>query len=46
MAGTLFIRKSLTAIACSKPTDFDQPLARWSCGDIAAHLVTLGIVYP
>ncbi|MDF5730065.1 MAG: hypothetical protein PUP92_19145 [Rhizonema sp. PD38] len=23
-------------IACSKPTDFDIPLARWSCSDIAA----------
>ena len=38
------VRAQVTAIACSKPTDFDLPLARWSCSDIAAHLVTLGIV--
>lgn len=37
-------RTQVTAIACSKPTDFDAPLARWSCSDIAAELVTLGIV--
>ncbi|MHC5848348.1 IS630 family transposase [Nostoc sp.] len=38
------IRAKVTAIACSKATDFDLPLARWSCSDIASHLVTLGIV--
>lgn len=38
------VRAQVTAIACSKPTDLDVPLARWSCSDIAAHLVTLGIV--
>ncbi|WP_038296369.1 helix-turn-helix domain-containing protein, partial [[Scytonema hofmanni] UTEX B 1581] len=38
------VKAQVTAIACSKPTDFDIPLARWSCSDIAAHLVTLGIV--
>jgi transposase len=39
------VKAQVTAIACSKPTDFDIPLARWSCSDIAAHLVTLGIVF-
>lgn len=38
------IRAQVSAIACSKPTDFDVPLARWSCSDIAAQLITLGIV--
>jgi transposase/transposase-like protein len=38
------VKAQATAIACSKPTDFDIPLARWSCSDIATHLVTLGIV--
>lgn len=38
------VRAQVTAIACSKPTDFDIPLARWSCSDIATHLITLGIV--
>ena len=38
------VKAQVTALACSKPTDFDMPLARWSCSDLAAHLVTLGIV--
>ncbi|MBP5975522.1 helix-turn-helix domain-containing protein [Brasilonema sp. CT11] len=46
------VRAQVTAIAygratlnaCSKPIDFDVPLARWSCSDIAAQLITLGIV--
>lgn len=38
------VRAKVTAIACSKPTDFDLPLARWSYSDIGTHLVTLGIV--
>lgn len=38
------VRTQVTAIACSKPEDFDVPLARWSCSDIAAQLVALGIV--
>ncbi|MEH1766077.1 MAG: helix-turn-helix domain-containing protein, partial [Nostoc sp.] len=41
---TAFALRVAAGIACSKPTDFDIPLARWSCSDIAAHLVTLGIV--
>ncbi len=31
------VRTQVTAIACSKPEDFDVPLARWSCSDIAAQ---------
>jgi transposase len=38
------VRAQVSAIACSKPTDFDVPLARWSCSDIGSHLVTVGIV--
>ncbi len=38
------VRSLVTAIACSKPEDYNMPLARWSCSDIAAQLVTLGIV--
>ena len=38
------VRAQVTAIACSKPTDFDIPLARWSYSDIATQLITLGIV--
>lgn len=38
------VRAQVTAIACSKPSDFDVPLARWSCSDIASQLVALGIV--
>lgn len=30
------VRTQATAIACSKPKDFDAPLARWNCSDIAA----------
>ncbi len=37
------VRSQVTAIACSQPSDFDVPLARWSCQDIAAQLVSLGI---
>ena len=35
-------RTQVTAIACSKPTDFDAPLARWSCSDIAASVSNSG----
>lgn len=38
------VRSQVTAIACTQPAVGDVPLARWSCGDIAAQLVTLGIV--
>lgn len=38
------VRSQVTAIACSKPADYNVPLARWSCSDIAAQLVTLGVV--
>ncbi|WP_026735982.1 hypothetical protein [Fischerella sp. PCC 9605] len=37
------VRAQVTAIACSKPADFDIPLAKWSCSDIATQLITLGI---
>lgn len=37
------VRSQVTAIACTQPAA-DVPLARWSCGDIAAQLVALGIV--
>ncbi|WP_414582120.1 helix-turn-helix domain-containing protein [Scytonema sp. PCC 10023] len=30
------VRAQVSAIACSKPTDFDVSLARWSCSDIGA----------
>nr|ADO19085.1 transposase [Nostoc flagelliforme str. Sunitezuoqi] len=39
---TAFALRVAAGIACSKPTDFDLPLARWSCSDIASHLVTHG----
>lgn len=38
------VRAQVTAPACSKPMDFDVALARWSCSDITAQLITLGIV--
>jgi transposase len=38
------VRAQVSAIACSKPMDFDVPLARWSYSDIAAQLISLGIV--
>lgn len=38
------VRSQVTAIACTRPSDVDLPLARWSCSDIAAQLVALGIV--
>lgn len=38
------VRSQVTAIACTQPATADVPLARWSCGDIAAQLVALGIV--
>ncbi|WP_263984277.1 transposase [Nostoc flagelliforme] len=41
---TAFALRVAAGIACSKPTDFDIPLARWSYKDIAAQLITLGIV--
>lgn len=41
---TAFALRVAAGIACSKPTDFDLPLARWSCTDIAAQLITLNIV--
>ncbi|MBR8840770.1 MAG: helix-turn-helix domain-containing protein [Stigonema ocellatum SAG 48.90 = DSM 106950] len=34
------VKAQVTTFACSKPTDFDIPLARWSCSDIAPHIVT------
>lgn len=38
------VRSLVTAIACTQPAATDVPLSRWSCGDIAAQLVALGIV--
>jgi transposase len=38
------VRAQLTALACSLPSEMGTPLARWSCAELAALLVSLGLV--
>lgn len=38
------VRAEATALACSLPQEKGKPLGRWSLSEIAAHLVTLGLV--
>jgi len=38
------VRASVTALACTQPSQMNVPLARWSCSEIASQLITLGIV--
>jgi transposase len=38
------VRAQLTALACSLPLETATPLARWSCAELAAMLVALGVV--
>ena len=34
------------ALACSKPTDHDLPLSRWSVAELASHATASGLVRP
>jgi transposase len=38
------VRAQTTALACALPEQADVPLARWSCAELAAALISLGIV--
>lgn len=38
------VRAQLTALACSLPVETATPLARWSAAELAAMLVSLGVV--
>lgn len=38
------MRAQVTALACSPPDAVGVPLARWSCAELAAKLVALGLV--
>ena len=38
------VRAQLTALACSLPVETGTPLARWSCAELAAMLIALGVV--
>jgi transposase len=38
------VRAQLTALACSLPVETATPLARWSSAELAAMLVSLGVV--
>jgi hypothetical protein len=38
------VRAQATALACSLPQEAALPLARWSCAEVAAALVGLGLV--
>lgn len=38
------VRAQTTALACSLPKETEVPVGRWSCGELAVSLVTLGVV--
>jgi len=38
------VRAQATALACSRPQEKGEPLARWSYGEIARKLVALGVI--
>lgn len=38
------MRAQVTALACSPPDEAGVPVARWSCAELAATLVSLGLV--